>query len=109
LEQPFVRTQVYIEEAANRVRICNEDYLFCAKLRRAGHTVMLHPGVRCGHYDRVSNIIVPRAWEPESATSGDRMTVIHPDGSIALAPFDATVPQAKERHTTAPLDYIFTD
>jgi hypothetical protein len=109
LKQPFMGTQVYIEESANRVRICNEDYLFCAKLRRAGHTVLLHPGVRCGHYDRASDSIIPKSWEPASATSVNRMTVMHPDGSIALAPFDAGMPQAKERHMTAPLEYIFSE
>jgi hypothetical protein len=109
LSEPFIGTQVYIEETANRVRICNEDYLFCAKLRRAGGTVMLHPGVRCGHFDRASGKIVPERWEPASATAIPRMTVMRPDGSIELAPFDASVPQAQERHVAAELDYIFAD
>jgi len=109
LDQPFVGTQVYVEETANRVRICNEDYLFCAKLRRAGHAIVLDPRVRCGHYDRAANRIVPEVWEPAASTSIDRMTVMHPDGSVSLVPFDANTPQAKERHMTAPLDYIFAD
>jgi hypothetical protein len=109
LEEPFMDAQVYVEQGGNRVRICNEDYIFCGKVRLAGYSVVLHPAVRCGHYDRASNKIIPESWEPVSATAMARMTVIHADGSIALAPFDANVPQAKEHHMTAVLDYIFND
>ncbi len=107
LAPPIFQTQVYVEEAANRVRVCNEDYLLCAKLRRAGWTVVLHPGVRCGHYDRARDTVMPQSWEPLSVTSTDRMTVQHADGTVAMVPFDASAPQQPERHVAAGLDYIF--
>lgn len=109
LDRPFVRTQIFIEEHANRVRVCNEDYLFCASLRAQGFTVKLHPGVRCGHYDRASGITFPQSWEPAHITNRPRMAVIHADGTYALEAFDANVPQTKERHITAALEYIYTD
>ncbi len=109
LSEPFVRTQIFIEEHANRVRVCNEDYLFCASLRQKGFTVMLHPGVRCGHYDRASGRTFPQTWEPAHITNRRRMAVMHADGTQALESYDDRVPQTQERHVTAALEYIYTD
>ena len=60
LMPPYFPAHVFVERGAGRVRVCNEDYLFCARLRRAGHRVLLHAGVRCGHYDRQTNTVAPQ-------------------------------------------------
>ncbi|MGZ3560725.1 MAG: glycosyltransferase [Vulcanimicrobiaceae bacterium] len=109
LGQPFMRAQIYVEERAGRVRICNEDYLLCASLRRAGIRVVLHSGVKCGHFDRATGRVFPERWEDAGETSSPRMIVQRPDGSQVLAPFDSSVQEANEKHVTAELDYIFAD
>ncbi len=109
LSEPFVRAQIFIEEHANRVRICNEDYLFCSSLREKGFTIALHPGVRCGHYDRGSGQTFPQTWEPASVTNRPRMAVKRADGTYALDTFDENVPQTQERHVVAALQYIYTN
>jgi hypothetical protein len=106
---PYFNTQVYVEEQAARVRICNEDYLFCEQVRRAGWFVALHAGVRCKHYDRASSIAYPREWEDPSATRIERMIVAEPGPSYRLVPYDATQPTKSERHEAAAIDYIIVD
>ena len=66
-ERPFFSSHVFIERAAGRVRICDEDYLFCARLRAAGRRIYLHPGARCGHYDRNRNATAPAHGNPPTS------------------------------------------
>lgn len=105
LSGPIFETQVYIERNPPRVRICNEDYLFCAKLRSIGYDVILHAGVRCGHYDRASGIVYPVAWEGAAATSQRRIAALV-GGGPALVPFSPMEPRG-ERHVQAPLTYVY--
>lgn len=107
LEPPYFDTHIYIERAASRVRVCNEDYLFCAKLRAAGYEVVLHPSVRCGHYDRASNVIRPLEWEPESATAHRRIAVTE-NGVPTLVQARDVAPQS-ERHEPARITYVRPD
>jgi hypothetical protein len=106
---PFFNTQVYVEEQAARVRICNEDYLFCEEVRRGGWLVALHAGVRCKHYDRVSRIAFPQEWEDASTTSVERMFVVEPGPAYRVVPYDATLGSKPERHESASIDYIIVD
>jgi hypothetical protein len=103
---PYFNTQVYVEEQAARVRICNEDYVFCEDVRRGGWLVALHAGVRCKHYDRVSNVAYPRESEDVSTTSIKRMIVVDPGPTYRVVPFDASQPRKPERHESATIDYI---
>ncbi|HEY8298776.1 MAG TPA: glycosyltransferase [Candidatus Baltobacteraceae bacterium] len=107
LPQPFLRTHVYIEEVAGRVRVCDEDYLFCETLRAAGHHVLLHSGVRCGHFDRSSERTFPERWEEASVTRGPRMMIRRPDGTPALVAADSSLGEAGERHVPASIEYIY--
>lgn len=109
MERPFFPVQVYIERSAARVRICNEDFLFCKRVRDQGELVMLHPGVRCGHYDRDSQKTYPLAWEQPEHTNFKRMMVQDAGGAIGMKLFDATVGRIEEKHRSAFLDYILVD
>jgi GT2 family glycosyltransferase len=109
LAPPFFNTQVYVEEHAARVRICNEDYLFCEKIRNDGWRVALHAGVRCKHYDRASGSAYPREWESAAATSIERMIVVDPGPAYRMVPYDETRPVKPERHEAAKIDYIIVD
>jgi hypothetical protein len=109
LSAPYFSTQVYIEERAARVRICNEDYLYCARVRAAGFRVGLHGGVRCRHFDRASGLAQPAAWEDAAATSRERMMVVEPGPHFRLVPYDAGVARAPEQHAAGTLDYIIVD
>lgn len=104
---PYFDTHVYIEREAARVRICNEDYLFCAKIRGAGYDVVLHPGVRCGHYDRASGSIAPQNWEAESATGHRRIAVIENGVPTLVSERDLTI--LPERHEVVRLTYLRPD
>jgi GT2 family glycosyltransferase len=106
---PYFRTQVYVEELASRVRICNEDYLFCEDVRRAGWRVALHAGVRCKHHDRASGTDYPREWEDPSITAVERMIVADPGPSYRLIPYDPTLATSVERHEKTSIDYIIVD
>ena len=109
MSRPFFAAQVYVERAKSRVRICNEDFLFCKRLREDGWAVVLHPGVRCGHYDRDSQKTYPLLWEKPHETNFRRMLVQNADGSIGKVPFDVSVPRAFEKHERADLEYILAD
>ncbi len=109
LSRPFFPAHVYMERALGRVRVCNEDFLFCKRLRDAGWSVLLHPGVRCGHYDRASERTYPLVWESARETNQRRMIAGKTDGTVGKVPFDATVPRAPETHECADLEYILTD
>jgi GT2 family glycosyltransferase len=107
--QPFFPAHVFIEPADGRVRICNEDYLFCRRIRENGYRVLLHPGVRCGHYDRASGRTAPAAREPSSATNVRRILVQIGD-RYQLVPLEgATDAATRERHVRADLTYIVSE
>jgi hypothetical protein len=104
--RPFFASQIYVEKSAGRVRVCNEDYLFCARLRAAGHTVLLHPGVRCGHFDRSRNAVAPAQWEPPDVTNRRRM-LVRSGETYRLVPYDeAAPPESSERHVKADVAYV---
>jgi hypothetical protein len=104
LAPPYFPGQVYMETEPPRVRVCNEDYLFCATLRSTGYDVVLHAGVRCGHYDRTSGVTVPSAWEPPEVTSQRRVAVME-NGAHKLVPF-RELPGAGEIHQRTAITYI---
>ena len=106
---PYFNAQVFVEDQSARVRICNEDYLFCEDVRRAGWTVALQAGLRCKHYDRTSNLEYPLDWEDPVLTGRRRMSVAGPGGAYRLVPYDATQARAAERHAVASIDYIIVD
>lgn len=109
LAPPYFPAQVYVERNLGRVRICNEDYLFCRRLREASFQVVLHPGVRCGHHDRDSGLTYPLTWEDPAETAHARMLVREGDGTVRMRPFDAGIERISERHIAAELDYIFVE
>ncbi|MBV8750199.1 MAG: hypothetical protein JO103_10855, partial [Candidatus Eremiobacteraeota bacterium] len=96
LTPPYFASHVYVDETARVVRQCDEDYLFCERVRKADWNVLLHAGVRVGHYDRASSTTAPARWETDAETDRLRMIVLR-DGRTALVPFDDTVPRAEER------------
>ena len=107
--QPLFPVHIYVEKSCARVRVCNEDFLFCKRLRENGWKVLLHPGVRCGHYDRDTGQIYPIEWEAAEETGHRRMMVRNADGSIGRPPFDASVGRAQETHVRADVEYILAD
>jgi hypothetical protein len=108
LHAPYFPAHVYIERQARRVRQCDEDYLYCERVRRNGNVVRLDARVRCLHYDRGSDTTAPAAWESDEITSSPRMIVLA-DGATQLVPLDASVPRIVERHAPADVTYITVD
>ncbi len=104
LAAPYFPANVYVERDPPRVRICNEDYRFCSRVRAAGHRVVLHAGVRCGHFDRASGTVFPRSWEALEITRHERVAVIR-DGVPCLIPYEA-LPPGNETRQEAELTYI---
>ena len=105
LKAPYFATHVYVERNPPRVRVCNEDYLFCASLREQGYDVILHAGVRCGHYDRASGTILPTAWEAASITTQRRIAA-SVNGTPTLVPFDKIAAQ-EETHVPTRVTYVY--
>lgn len=105
VERPFFSAHVFIEPKFRRVRITDEDYLFCERLRHAGYVVRLHAGVRCKHYDRGTNRLIPERWEDPATTSRRRMYVRTSDGE-SLIDADQSLPRAREEHRAVTLDYL---
>ena len=105
LSAPYFPAHVYIETSARLARLCDEDYLYCERVRRAGYNVRLDARVRCGHYDRAGDFIAPVAWESDDATRVPRMIVIE-NGAAKLVPLDEDAPRIAERQTRADLTYI---
>jgi hypothetical protein len=105
LMPPYFAAHVFVERGIGRVRVCDEDYLFCARLRRAGRRVLLVPSVRCGHYDRQSQTVVPTSWEPPEITNRQRMAVLV-DGRLTLAEAGETQGTTPETHIRADVQYI---
>jgi hypothetical protein len=108
LAAPYFPAHIYVERAARRVRQCDEDYLYCARVRAAGYTVRLDARVRCGHYDRSSATTAPAAWEPDAATARERMIVAE-NGVAQLVPLAASGPAIVERHVPADVVYVSVD
>jgi hypothetical protein len=59
--------------------------------------VLLHAGVRVGHYDRGTQTTAPTRRESDAETDRLRMIVLEPGGT-RLVPFDDTLPRDTERH-----------
>ena len=109
LAPPYLSSQIFIQEAAANVRVCNEDFLLCERLRQAGFGVALHAGVRCGHYDRDRGVIEPQTWEAASATAHERMLTLEPGPRYVLVPYDGTGSTANERHERPVMEYVIVD
>lgn len=105
LMPPYFAAHVFVEREAGRVRVCDEDYLFCAKLRRADWHVLLDPAVRCGHYNRQLQRVIPDVWEAPHVTSTPRMAALV-DGRVALIPARDVPASVPESHVQADLHYI---
>lgn len=105
LQRPFLSAHIILQPAERWVRVADEDYLFCERLRRSGWRVQLHGGVRCKHFDRQTQRLVPDRWEDPAATSSRRMYVRTPQGEALIAPNDS-LPRGREEHLTVPLDYL---
>jgi Glycosyl transferase family 2 len=108
LGSPYFPAHVYIERSAHRARICDEDYLYCERVRNAGYVVRLDARVRCPHYDRASDTSAPIAWETDDVTSRPRM-ITSDNGTVQLVPLAADVPRIVEAHMRAELSYITVD
>lgn len=109
LRPPYCSTQVYIERAAARVRICNEDFLLSERLRQAGFRILLHGGVRCGHYVREAGRAMPERWESNAESDHRRMLILEDGPAYRLAPYDETVPRSIEVHERVHTEYLFVD
>ncbi|HEY1975411.1 MAG TPA: glycosyltransferase [Candidatus Baltobacteraceae bacterium] len=109
-DRPFFATQIYMEKADGRVRVCNEDYLFCARVRRNGHAVLLHPGVRCKHFDRGRNAAAPPQWE-SAQSSGRRRVLVLKNDRYELVPLEEAgdIAAKAERQVPADVTYVETD
>lgn len=107
LEPPYFAIHAYVDPATRTVRQCDEDYLLCERVRRAGWRVLLHAGVRALHYDRATDTTAPARWEADAQTARPRMFVRRADGT-AMVPFDDTVARATERQETFPATLVFS-
>jgi hypothetical protein len=107
LTAPYFATHYYVEERSRVVRQCDEDYLFCERVRAAGRRVLLHAGVRAGHYDRGTGTTAPTRWEDDAETDRLRMIVLQ-DGVTRLVPFDDAVPRAAERQERFEATILFS-
>jgi hypothetical protein len=108
LNAPYFPSHVYIERKARRVRQCDEDYLYCERIRQAGLLVRLDARVRCPHYDRATDSVAPIAWESDDVTSVSRM-IVEEDGVTHLVPLDVSVPRMAEHHARGEITYITVD
>ena len=105
LTAPYFPAHIYIERSAHRVRQCDEDYLYCERVRKAGFTVRLDARVRCEHYDRVSDSTAPLRWEDDAETEQPRMIVADGEGTNVV-PFDPAAECMPESHARADVVYI---
>ncbi len=106
LSLPYFAAHAFIDRASRVVRQCDEDYLLCERMRAAGWQVLLHAGVRVGHYDRATQTTAPAHWETDAETDRLRMIVLEPGGT-RLVPFDDTVPRDAERHEPIEMTLLF--
>ena len=107
LEQPYFAVHAHVDPVHRTVRQCDEDYLFCERVRRAGRRVLLHAGVRALHYDRMTQTSAPAVWEADAQTDRLRMFVRRGDDT-ALVPFEAAAPRAAERRETFSAALVFS-
>src|ERR1700694_5174796 len=107
LPRPYFAAHLYVDESARVVRQADEDYLICERVRQAGWHVLLHAGVRAGHYDRGTETTAPDRWESDDETDRLRMIVLR-DGHTALVPFDESVPRAAERQERFDTTLVFS-
>ena len=107
-ERPFLSAHVVIAREQRIVRIADEDYLFCERLRHAGWRVRLHGGVRCKHYDRNAQQLMPAAWEDPAVTSRPRMYVRTAQGEALVEP-DYSLPRSREEHRAVTVEYLLVD
>lgn len=107
LEQPYFSAQIVVETEHSHVRICNEDYLLCERLRHAGYNIMLDARVRSGHFDRDRALVLPEQWESNEITGVERMHVRQLTGVEELVPLSAGNAHVTEEHQHAVLDYLF--
>lgn len=105
LEAPYFPAHIFLEPATRRVRQCNEDYLYCERVRKAGNSVRLDARVRCGHFDRERNIMFPLAWESDEETSVARMLVSDANGP-RLVPYVASASRTVETLLPASVTYL---
>jgi hypothetical protein len=105
LTAPYFPAHIYIERSAHRVRQCDEDYLYCERVRKAGFTVRLDARVRCDHYDRASDSSAPLRWEDDAETAQPRM-IVADGGATRIVPFDPAVGRVTETHARADVVYI---
>jgi GT2 family glycosyltransferase len=96
MQPPYFGTHIYVDPAAQLVRQCDEDYLFCERVRAAGWNVYVHAGARTPHYDRATDTLAPAQWESDEETNRLRM-IVREDGNTRLVPFDDAVGQEGER------------
>jgi hypothetical protein len=107
LETPYFSAHLFVDERSRTVRQCDEDYLYCERVRTIGWRVLLHAGVRVAHYDRATKESSPREWESDVQTDRLRMIVREPDGTTRLVPFDATHPRAPEHQESFSVALLF--
>lgn len=105
LAPPYFPAHVLVERSVRRALLCDEDYLYCERVRHDGGIVRLDARVRCGHYDRKSDSVAPLAWEDDAVTSMPRM-VVSENGTQRLVPLDESAPRVVEVHVPAGLTYI---
>lgn len=108
LPPPYFSAHVYVDRAARVVRQCDEDYLLCERFRAAGRTVLLHGGVRAGHYDRGLGTTAPERWEDDAETGRLRM-IVRAGDATQLVPYDDAVPRQTERQERPALSYLIVD
>jgi len=106
LTLPYFAAHLFVDPVARVVRQCDEDYLLCERLRGAGWRIVLHAGVRAGHYDRGTDTISPRSWESDAQTNRLRM-IVRNDAGTELVPFDDAVPRVRERQQPFPATLLF--
>ncbi len=108
LRAPYFPAHIFIERAARRASQCDEDYLYCERVRKAGYVVRLDARVRCPHYNRESASTAPVRWEDDAETSAERMIVAE-FGATRLVPLDQSAARVTEHHVRATVDYIYVD
>ncbi len=106
LRRPYFAAHLYVDVASRTVRQCDEDYLFCERMRGEGWRVLLDAGVRAGHYDRGSELTISASAESDDETDRLRM-IVRADGAPALVPFDDTIARAPERQEPFPAMLLF--
>jgi hypothetical protein len=108
LAPPYFPAHVFIERRSHVARQCDEDFRYCERVRDAGFRVRLDARVRCGHYDRARDVVIPEVWEPDEITATPRMIVAGAERP-QLVPLDRSAPRAREAHLAADLVYITVD